>query len=112
LVVLPGDPTHVVDETPLADLRTWMQYLVSLGVFVVVLRIPRLLNNHAGHAVTPLALALWVARAFATGGAGGGAAASPAMPAAPTVMPVAASPAGLAPPPAGGTTASAASGGA
>ena len=68
LVFLPGNPTHVVGETSITDMRTWMQYLISLGVFVVVLRIPRLLNNHVGHAVTPLALTLWAARVFAGGG--------------------------------------------
>jgi hypothetical protein len=60
----------VVGATPLTDLRTWMQYLVSFGVFVVVLRVPRLLNNHAGHAVTPLAVALWAARTFSSRGRG------------------------------------------
>jgi hypothetical protein len=73
LVVLPGNPTHVVGATPLTDLRTWMQYLISFGVFVVVLRVPRLLNNHAGHAVTPLAVALWAARTFSSGGRNAGA---------------------------------------
>lgn len=96
LVVLPGDPTRVVGETPLTDLRTWMQYLISIGVFVVVLRVPRLLNNHAGHAVTPLALTLWAARTVVGGVAGAPSAASAG---APGVTPV------------GGTVAAASSGG-
>jgi hypothetical protein len=59
----------------LADVRLWLQELIAIAVFVVVLRIPRLLNNQAGYAVTPLAVGLWAARMFSSGGA---AAAGPA----------------------------------
>lgn len=104
LVVLPGDPTHVVGETPLTDLRTWMQYLVSIGVFVVVLRVPRLLNNHAGHAVTPLALALWATRTFTVGRAAAATGASGASTAAGSSVGAPPTPAPSMLPSAGGTT--------
>lgn len=60
------DPTHTVS----GDMQTLVQFLLGIAVFVVVLRIPRMLNNHGGHAVTPLALALWAARSIGTGAAG------------------------------------------
>jgi hypothetical protein len=90
--------------------RTLLQFLVGIAFFVVVLRIPRLLNNHGGHAVTPLALALWAARTIGPGGAGGaaqpplaaaGGSTASATPPAPAAIPAVAAPPAL--PPTAGT---------
>ena len=57
----------IAGETSLGNMITWAQYLVALGVFVVVLRVPRLLRGHTG---TPLAVGLLAVRTL-TGGRGG-----------------------------------------
>jgi hypothetical protein len=93
LILLPAAPSQTV--------RLWMQDLIAIGIFVVVLRVPRLLNHHAGQAVTPLAVALWATRIFATGGASTAAAASP-RPSAPSGAPAATT--AVSAPPGGGPT--------
>ena len=109
-LVTNGAAVLVSGHTVSSDVRTLLQFLVGIAVFVVVLRIPRLLNNHGGQAVTPLALALWAARTVATGGAGGaaqpplaaaGGSTTSAPPSAPAAIPAVAVP--PAPPPAAGT---------
>ena len=67
-LVFGKDGTTIVGETSLGNMITWAQYLVALGVFVVVLRVPRILRGYTG---TPLAVSLLAFRAV-TGGLGGG----------------------------------------
>ncbi len=66
-LVFGKDGATIVGETSLGNMITWAQYLVALGVFVVVLRVPRLLRGHTG---TPLAVSLLAVRTL-TGGRGG-----------------------------------------
>jgi hypothetical protein len=72
-LVTNGATVLAAGHTVSSDVQALLQFLVGIAVFVVVLRIPRLLNNHGGQAVTPLALALWAARTIGTRGAGGAA---------------------------------------
>ncbi len=66
-LVFGKDGATIVGETSLGNMITWAQYLVALGVFVVVLRVPRLLRGYTG---TPLAVSLLAVRTL-TGGLGG-----------------------------------------
>ncbi len=66
-LVFGKDGATIVGETSLGNRITWAQYLVALGVFVVVLRVPRILRGYTG---TPLAVSLLAIRAL-TGGLGG-----------------------------------------
>jgi len=66
-LVFGKDGQTIVGETSLGNMITWAQYLVALGVFVVVLRVPRILRGHTG---TPLAVSLLAFRSV-TGGLGG-----------------------------------------
>ncbi len=66
-LVFGKDGTTIVGETSLGNMITWAQYLVALGVFVVVLRVPRILRGYTG---TPLAVSLLAFRSL-TGGLGG-----------------------------------------
>jgi hypothetical protein len=72
-LVTNGASVLASGHTVSSDVQALLQFLVGIAVFVVVLRIPRLLNNHGGQAVTPLALALWAARTIGTRGASGAA---------------------------------------
>jgi len=66
-LVFGKDGATIVGETSLGNMITWAQYLVALGVFVVVLRVPRILRGYTG---TPLAVSLLAFRSL-TGGFGG-----------------------------------------
>jgi len=66
-LVFGKDGATIVGETSLGNMITWAQYLVALGVFVVVLRVPRILRGFTG---TPLAVSLLAIRTL-TGGLGG-----------------------------------------
>jgi len=66
-LVFGKDGATIVGETSLGNMITWAQYLVALGVFVVVLRVPRILRGYTG---TPLAVSLLAFRTL-TGGLGG-----------------------------------------
>jgi len=66
-LVFGKDGATIVGETSLGNMITWAQYLVALGVFVVVLRVPRILRGYTG---TPLAVSLLAVRTL-TGGLGG-----------------------------------------
>ncbi len=66
-LVFGKDSATIVGETSLGNMITWAQYLVALGVFVVVLRVPRILRGYTG---TPLAVSLLAIRTL-TGGLGG-----------------------------------------
>jgi len=70
-LVFSKDSTTIAGETSLGNMMTWTQYLVALGVFVVVLRVPRLLRGYTG---TPLAVSLLAFRSLTgrLGGRGGG----------------------------------------
>ena len=71
-LVFGKDGTTIAGETSLGNMLTWAQYLVALGVFVVVLRVPRILRGYTG---TPLAVSLLALRSVTglvlKGGAGG-----------------------------------------
>lgn len=66
-LVFGKDGQTIVGETSLGNMITWAQYLIALGVFVVVLRVPRILRGYTG---TPLAVSLLALRSL-TGGLGG-----------------------------------------
>lgn len=66
-LIFGKDGQTIVGETSLGNMITWAQYLVALGVFVVVLRVPRILRGYTG---TPLAVSLLAVRTL-TGGLGG-----------------------------------------
>jgi len=69
-LVFGKDGQTIVGETSLGNMLTWAQYLIALGVFVVVLRVPRILRGYTG---TPLAVSLLALRSLtgALGGRGG-----------------------------------------
>ena len=66
-LVFGKDGQTIVGETSAGNMLTWAQYLIALGVFVVVLRVPRILRGYTG---TPLAASRLALQSL-TGGFGG-----------------------------------------